>query len=68
MPNATIETRTGRITDPAAAIAAVRDGLRAARHRPDRDRTLRLVEHAPGHCEVPPGRGERDTLVELPRV
>jgi Tautomerase enzyme len=32
---------------------------------PDHDRTQRFVEHAPEDFEIPPGRGERFTIVTL---
>ena len=32
---------------------------------PEGDRTLRLIEHPPSHFAVPPGRGEKFTLVEV---
>jgi phenylpyruvate tautomerase PptA (4-oxalocrotonate tautomerase family) len=65
MPNTTIETRTGWITDAPAVIAAVQSALREALRLPEWDRTLRLVEHAPDHFAVPPGRGPRYTLIEV---
>ncbi len=65
MPNTTIETRTGWVTDPSAVIEAVQSALREALLLPDWDRTLRLIEHAPDHFAVPPGRGPRYTLIEV---
>src|SRR5690242_1626868 len=65
MPNTTIETRAGWITDAGAVIEAVQSALRVALHLPEWDRTLRLIEHAPDHFAVPPGRGPRYTLVEV---
>jgi phenylpyruvate tautomerase PptA (4-oxalocrotonate tautomerase family) len=65
MPNTTIETRTGWITDATAVIEAVQSALREALRLPEWDRTLRLIEHAPDHFAVPPGRGPRYTLVEV---
>jgi phenylpyruvate tautomerase PptA (4-oxalocrotonate tautomerase family) len=65
MPNTTIETRTGWIADAKAVIEAVQSALREALRLPEWDRTLRLIEHAPDHFAVPPGRGPRYTLVEV---
>jgi len=65
MPNTVIATRTGWITDPAAVIEAVQSALREALKIPEHDRTLRLIEHAPSHFAVPPGRGEKYTLIEI---
>ena len=59
MPSTRIETRTGWITAPDEVIAAVHAALVEALKIPEDDRTLRLVEHAPGHFPPPPGRGER---------
>jgi phenylpyruvate tautomerase PptA (4-oxalocrotonate tautomerase family) len=65
MPNTTIETRTGWIADAKAVIEAVQSALHEALRLPEWDRTLRLIEHAPDHFAVPPGRGPRYTLVEV---
>ena len=65
MPNTTIETRTGWITEASAVIDAVQSALRDALRLPEWDRTLRLMQHAPDHFAVPPGRGPRYTLVEV---
>jgi phenylpyruvate tautomerase PptA (4-oxalocrotonate tautomerase family) len=65
MPNTLIATRAGWITDPGAVIAAVQSALREALKIPEWDRTLRLIEHPPSHFAVPPGRGEKFTLVEV---
>jgi hypothetical protein len=65
MPNTLIATRFGWITDPAALIDAVQSALREALKIPEADRTLRLVEHPVSHFAVPPGRGEKFTLVEV---
>jgi len=65
MPNTLIATRAGWITDPGAVIDAVQSALREALKLPEGDRTLRLIEHPPSHFAVPPGRGERFTLVEV---
>jgi phenylpyruvate tautomerase PptA (4-oxalocrotonate tautomerase family) len=65
MPNTLIATRAGWITDPAAVIDAVQSALREALKIPEWDRTLRLIEHPSSHFAVPPGRGEKFTLVEI---
>jgi hypothetical protein len=65
MPNTLIATRSGWIGDPAAVIDAVHSALREALKIPEGDRTLRLIEHPASHFAVPPGRGERFTLVEV---
>ena len=65
MPNTLIATRAGWITDPAAVIDAIQSALLESLKIPEWDRTLRLVEHAPSHFAVPPGRGEKFTLVEI---
>jgi phenylpyruvate tautomerase PptA (4-oxalocrotonate tautomerase family) len=65
MPNTLIATRSGWIPDPAAVIDAVQSALREALKIPEWDRTLRLIEHLPSHFAVPPGRGEKFTLVEV---
>ena len=65
MPNTLIATRAGWITDHGAVIDAVQSALREALKIPERDRTLRLIEHPASHFAVPPGRGEKFTLVEV---
>jgi phenylpyruvate tautomerase PptA (4-oxalocrotonate tautomerase family) len=65
MPNTLIATRSGWIADPAAVIDAVQAALREALKIPEADRTLRLIEHPPSHFAVPPGRGEKYTLIEV---
>jgi phenylpyruvate tautomerase PptA (4-oxalocrotonate tautomerase family) len=65
VPNTLIATRSGWITDPAAVIDAVQSALREALKIPEWDRTLRLIEHPASHFAVPPGRGQKFTLVEV---
>ncbi len=65
MPNTLIATRSGWITEPVAVIDAVQSALREALKIPEGDRTLRLIEHPASHFAVPPGRGEKYTLVEV---
>ena len=65
MPNTLIATRAGWLDDPSRLIEAVHSALQEALKIPPHDRVLRLVEHAPSHFAVPPGRGERYTLIEV---
>jgi len=65
VPNTLIATRSGWITDPAAVIDAIQSALREALKIPEWDRTLRLIQHPASHFAVPPGRGEKFTLVEI---
>ena len=65
MPNTLIATRAGWISEPQAVIAAIHSALREALKIPEADRTLRLIEHSASHFAVPPGRGEKFTLVEV---
>jgi phenylpyruvate tautomerase PptA (4-oxalocrotonate tautomerase family) len=65
VPNTLIATRSGWIKDPASVIEAVHSALQEALKIPAGDRTLRLIEHAPSHFAIPPGRGEKFTLVEV---
>jgi len=65
MPNTRIETRAGWIVDAQAVIDAVQGALRDTLRLPEWDRTLRLIEHEPGHFAVPPAAGPRFTLVEV---
>jgi hypothetical protein len=65
VPNTLIATRSGWITDPAAVIDAIQSALREALKIPEWDRTLRLIQHPASHFAVPPGGGEKFTLVEI---
>lgn len=65
MPNTRVETRAGWITSPESVISAAHSAVAEVLRLPDWDRTIRLVEHAPSHFPIPPGRGERFTLVEV---
>jgi phenylpyruvate tautomerase PptA (4-oxalocrotonate tautomerase family) len=44
---------------------AVHEAIVSAFRVPEDDRTQRLVEHAPGTFEIPPGQSERYTLIEI---
>src|ERR1700742_193445 len=66
MPLITIEARRG--TPPElkrALLDAVHEALVACFRIPDHDRTQRFVEHAREDFDVPPGRGERFTVVTI---
>jgi phenylpyruvate tautomerase PptA (4-oxalocrotonate tautomerase family) len=66
MPNVTIEVR--RKYTPAeeeALIGAVHAALTEGLKTPDWDKTIRLVVHEPQRFAVPPGRGERYTLIDI---
>ena len=66
MPLVKIETRRGLA--PATKrqlLDAVHDALVTAFKIPDHDRTQRFIEYAPEDFDLPPGKGERYTLVEI---
>lgn len=63
MPIILIETQAGWIAKPDTVIEAVHSAVQAALKVPDWDRTVRLIQHPPGHFPLPPGKGERFTLV-----
>jgi phenylpyruvate tautomerase PptA (4-oxalocrotonate tautomerase family) len=66
MPVVKIDTRRGLPAETKKRLLdAVHDALVIAFKIPDHDRTQRLVEHAPEDFEIPPGKGERYTVVEL---
>jgi phenylpyruvate tautomerase PptA (4-oxalocrotonate tautomerase family) len=66
MPIVKIDTRVGlSLAQKQGLFAAVHDALVACFKIPDHDRTQRLVEHAPENFEIPAGRGERYTVIEL---
>jgi phenylpyruvate tautomerase PptA (4-oxalocrotonate tautomerase family) len=48
-----------------ALFDAVHGALVEAFRIPDDDRTQRLIEHDAGRFEIPPGRSERYTLIEI---
>lgn len=66
MPLAKIEVRKKwspeQVQDIIEAIyLAQREALKV----PEADRQIRLIEHAPEHFHVPPGKSENFTLVEI---
>jgi phenylpyruvate tautomerase PptA (4-oxalocrotonate tautomerase family) len=66
MPTITIETRRGLSPETKRQLFdAVHAALMAAFKIPDHDRSQRLIEYAPEDFEIPPGKGERYTLVSI---
>ncbi len=66
MPNVLIEIRQGRSPgEKRALLDAVHLALVEALKIPDHDRTQRVREYPPQDFEVPPGRSDRYTLVEI---
>jgi Tautomerase enzyme len=63
---ARIEIVKGRTTvDKKQILEGVHAALVEPFEIPDDDRTHRLVEHDPSNFEIPPGAGERYTLIEI---
>lgn len=66
MPLVTIETRRGLSAETKRRMFdAVHGALMAAFKIPDEDRGQRLIEYAPEDFEIPPGRGERFSIVSI---
>jgi phenylpyruvate tautomerase PptA (4-oxalocrotonate tautomerase family) len=66
MPLVMIETRRGLSAETKHRLFdAVHGALVAAFKIPDHDRGQRLVEYAPEDFEIPPGKGERFTIVTI---
>jgi phenylpyruvate tautomerase PptA (4-oxalocrotonate tautomerase family) len=66
MPLVTIESRRGVSPDDKRQLFdAVHGALVAAFKIPDRDRHQKFIEYAPENFEIPPGRGERFTIVSI---
>jgi phenylpyruvate tautomerase PptA (4-oxalocrotonate tautomerase family) len=66
MPLVRIEILRGRSeAERRRLLDAVHDALVEAFGIPEDDRTQRLVEHDPGSFDIPPGAGERYTLIEI---
>jgi phenylpyruvate tautomerase PptA (4-oxalocrotonate tautomerase family) len=66
MPLVRIEVLAGRSPEERRALldavhAAIVEGFRV----PDDDRTQRIVEHDRDRFEIPPGRSDRYTLIEI---
>ena len=66
MPNVTIEVRRQYAPDEETQIiAAVHAALMEGLKTPEWDRTIRLITHEPHRFAVPPGCGDRYTLVDI---
>jgi phenylpyruvate tautomerase PptA (4-oxalocrotonate tautomerase family) len=66
MPLVRIEIIKGRTAaERKQLLDAVHAALVEAFGIPDDDRTQRVVEHDPEYFEIPPGAGERYTLIEI---
>lgn len=66
MPLVTIETRRGQSPDDKRRMFdAVHGALMAAFKIPDEDRAQRLIEYDVESFEIPPGRGERFSIVSI---
>jgi phenylpyruvate tautomerase PptA (4-oxalocrotonate tautomerase family) len=66
MPLVRIEILEGRSVDERQQLLqAVHDALVEAFEIPDEDRTQRIVEYAPINFEIPSGKSERFTLIEI---
>jgi phenylpyruvate tautomerase PptA (4-oxalocrotonate tautomerase family) len=66
MPLVTVETRRGLRTETKRQMFdALHEALIAAFKIPDDDRAQRLLEYAAEDFEIPPGRGERFTIVTI---
>jgi phenylpyruvate tautomerase PptA (4-oxalocrotonate tautomerase family) len=66
MPIAKIEVRKRRPPEQVQAIIeAVYQAQCEALQLPERDRTIRYIEHRPEHFHVPPDKDENYTLVEI---
>jgi len=66
MPLVRIEIRRGRTpAEKRALMEAIHSALVEALQIPDWDRTQRLIEHEAEDFEIPPGKTERYTLIEI---
>ena len=66
MPLVRIEMLAGRSADERTAILqAVHGAIVEGFEVPDDDRTQRIIEHDPVNFEIPPGRSDRYTLIEI---
>jgi phenylpyruvate tautomerase PptA (4-oxalocrotonate tautomerase family) len=66
MPHVRIEILEGRSVDERRQLLqAVHDALVEAFEIPDDDRTQRIVEYDPINFEIPPGKSDRYTLIEI---
>jgi phenylpyruvate tautomerase PptA (4-oxalocrotonate tautomerase family) len=66
MPLVRIEVRRNREPEEKRAICdAVHAAMKEALLIPEHDRHIRYIEHAPEDFQVPPGKTEEYTLVEI---
>jgi phenylpyruvate tautomerase PptA (4-oxalocrotonate tautomerase family) len=66
MPLVKIETRLGLPPEiKRGLLDAVHEALVSCFRIPDHDRAQRVVEYSPEDFEIPPGRGERFTIVTV---
>jgi len=66
MPLVRIETRRARtIEEKHDLFSAVHRATRDALGIPEHDRQMRLVEHTPEDFQVPPGKTDNFTLIEI---
>ena len=66
MPLITLEARRGMPPELKRGLFdAVHEALVACFRIPDHDRAQRFAEYAPEDFEIPPGRGERFTIVTI---
>ena len=66
MPHVRIEILEGRsVVERRHLLQAVHDALVEAFETPDDDRTQRIVEYDPINFEIPPGKSDRYTLIEI---
>jgi phenylpyruvate tautomerase PptA (4-oxalocrotonate tautomerase family) len=66
MPLVRIEILEGRsVEERRQLLQVVHDALVEAFEVPDDDRTQRIVEYDPVSFEIPPGKSERYTLIEI---
>lgn len=66
MPNVTIEVRRQYSrAEEEGIIACVHAALMEGLKTPEWDKTIRLVTHEPHRFAVPPGRGDRYTLIDI---
>jgi phenylpyruvate tautomerase PptA (4-oxalocrotonate tautomerase family) len=66
MPHVRIEILEGRsVNERRQLLQAVHEALVEAFEIPDDDRTQRIVEYDPINFEIPPGKSDRHTLIEI---
>jgi len=66
MPLVRIEVRRSREPEEKRAVCdAVHDAMKEALLIPEHDRQIRYIEHVPEDFQVPPGKSEDYTLVEI---